>query len=96
MEESYTGMACNNNQDGSNNTNGGINEKKRITRNTTKITQATEPERGTIRNILARPNIGPDKSRYVEFIESKYRSIKSKLASYRSIHKTTHTKEGQC
>ena len=34
--------------------------------------------------------IGSDKSRYVEFIESKYRSIKSKLASYRNTQDYTH------
>ena len=34
--------------------------------------------------------IGSDKTKYAEFIESKYRSIKSKLASYRNLQDYTH------
>ena len=34
--------------------------------------------------------IGSDKTRYVEFIESKYRSIESKLAFYRNLQDYTH------
>ena len=52
----------------------------------------SQHERGTIRNILW-PPIGSGKSRCVEFIESKYKSIKSKLAL--EMRGITHTKGGQ-
>ena len=67
MGESYRdGMQQS--QDG-NNTDGG-NKTKRSARNTTKRTLATEPERGTIRNILGRPNrVRQDKIRRIYRIE---------------------------
>ena len=64
MGESYYRDGMQQSQDG-NNTDGG-NKTKRSARNTAKRTQATEPERGTIRNILGRPNrVRQDKIRRI-------------------------------
>ena len=75
-------------QDG-NNTNG-VNKSKRSTRKTIlRELKLPNPNEEPYEIYLGAP-IGSDKSRYVEFIESKYRSIKSKLASYRNTQDYTH------
>ena len=79
--EKATGMACNKAKTAI--IRMGATRRKEVPETLLRELKLPNPSEEPYEIYLGAP-IGSDKTKYVEFIESKYRSIKSKLASYRN------------